>query len=64
MSIYIPQYTEVETSPKPNCLCGENGRVRNERECSLPDDSDTPGTKERAGCAWGYGERSETMQEK
>lgn len=34
MSIYTPQYTEVETSPMKNCLCGENGRVRNERECS------------------------------
>lgn len=34
MSIYVPQYTEVPTEEMPNCLCGENGRVRNERECS------------------------------
>lgn len=33
MSIYTPQDTEVETTAMPNCLCGENGRVRNEREC-------------------------------
>lgn len=33
MSIYIPQYTEVETTAMPNCMCGENGRCRNEREC-------------------------------
>lgn len=34
MSIYIPHYTEVETTVMPNCLCGENGRCRNERECN------------------------------
>lgn len=34
MSIYVPQYTEVPTEEMPNCLCGENGRVRNERECN------------------------------
>ena len=34
MSIYVPQYTEVEMTPMPNCLLGENGRVRNERECN------------------------------
>jgi len=33
MSIYVPQYTEVPTSEMPNCLCGDKGRVRNEREC-------------------------------
>ena len=39
MSIYIPQYTEVETTAMPNCMCGDNGRSRNEREC-----------KRRGGC--------------
>ena len=34
MSIYTPQYTEAETTAMPNCLCGENGRNRNERECT------------------------------
>ena len=34
MSIYIPQYTEVETTSMPNCMCGDKGRCRNERECN------------------------------
>lgn len=34
MSIYIPQYTEVETTAMPNCMCGDAGRSRNERECT------------------------------
>ncbi len=35
MSIYEPQYKEVETTAMPNCLCGENGKVRNENECKV-----------------------------
>lgn len=33
MSIYVPQHTEAETTAIPNCLCGDKGRARNEREC-------------------------------
>lgn len=33
MSIYFPQYKEQSIDAMPNCLCGEDGRNRNEREC-------------------------------
>lgn len=33
MSIYVPQYKERDNDAKPNCLCGEDGRNRNENEC-------------------------------
>ena len=33
MSIYAPQYKEQSVDAMPNCLCGDDGRNRNEREC-------------------------------
>lgn len=33
MSIYFPQYKEQSVDAMPNCLCGDDGRNRNEREC-------------------------------
>ena len=33
MSIYIPKYKDFDTSVMPNCLCGDSGKNRNEREC-------------------------------
>lgn len=33
MSIYYPQYKEQSVDAMPNCLCGDDGRNRNEREC-------------------------------
>lgn len=33
MSIYYPQYKEQILDAMPNCMCGENGRSRNDREC-------------------------------
>lgn len=33
MSGYIPQYDEQDLAAMPNCLCGESGKSRNEREC-------------------------------
>lgn len=34
MSIYYPQYKEQSLDSKPNCMCGDAGRSRNERECT------------------------------
>lgn len=33
MMNYVSQLKERDTSAKPNCLCGEQGRNRNEGEC-------------------------------
>lgn len=33
MSIYVPQYKEHATAAVPNCMCGDQGRNRNEGEC-------------------------------
>lgn len=34
MSIYASRYVQAETTAMENCLCGENGRSRNEKECA------------------------------
>lgn len=39
MSIYFPQYVQFENDDMPNCMCGDKGKNRNEREC-----------KRRGGC--------------
>lgn len=33
MSIYVPQYKEHDTDAMPNCMCGDQGRNRNESLC-------------------------------
>jgi len=40
MSIYIPKYKDIDATVMPNCLCGDSGKNRNERECNR-----------RGGCA-------------
>lgn len=34
MSIYMPNYTKAETTAMTNCLCGDSGRSRNDKECA------------------------------
>lgn len=51
MSIYVPQYKDYDLDAVPNCMCGDNGRSRNEHEC-----------KRQGGCSGCGFDRTEYMR--